>query len=78
MMTLEQAKRLEYRDIIHSDIQKNADGSCQRWRVNGRPQTWKTRPDEIRVPIKYGMYVYGQLTNNDLPNFHLESECPCS
>lgn len=24
--------------------------------VNGRPKTWKTRPDDVTVPVKYGLY----------------------
>jgi len=32
------------------------------WRRNGATQTWKTRPDEFRVPVKYGMRDYHALT----------------
>ena len=46
------------------------------WRRNGRTQTWKARPNEYRVPVKYGMYSYDNLTHADAPNFHTASECP--
>lgn len=34
-------------------------------RRNGKTQTWKTRPGEFRIPIKYGLYGYGEITHND-------------
>ena len=27
-------------------------------KVNGKPKTWKTRPDDVNVPVKYGLYEY--------------------
>lgn len=35
----------------------------QTWRRNGKTQTWKTRPDEFRIPVKFGLYGYGQITH---------------
>lgn len=35
------------------------------WRRNGATQTWKTRPGDFRVPVKYGMRSYGQLIPAD-------------
>jgi hypothetical protein len=29
--------------------------------VNGKPKTWKTRPDNVSVPIKYGLYEYATI-----------------
>ena len=51
---------------------------CQNWRRNGQTKTWKTRSDEFRVPVKYGMYDYDYITNDmiELPNIYVESECP--
>lgn len=34
---------------------RNADGSPVRARANGRVKTWKTRPAEFRLPVKYGL-----------------------
>jgi len=75
MITLEQAKNLKYDDVLHSSINKNADGTCQRWRVNGKPQTWKTRPDHVRVPIKSGLRTTDQLTQAELGMVHLSNDC---
>ena len=65
-ITLEQAKSLKYGDILHHEVNKNADGTPQRWRVNGKVKRWKRSPDRIQVPLKYGLYGYDYLTENDL------------
>ena len=65
-ITLNQAKSLKYGDILHHEVNKNADGSPQRWRVNGKVKRWKRSPDRIQVPLKYGLYGYDYLTENDL------------
>ena len=66
MITLEQAKNLKYGQILHHVTNKNADGTPQRWRVNGKPKIWKRSPKQVQVPIKHGLYSYGYITENDL------------
>ena len=39
-----------------------------KWRASGKCQTWKTRPDEFKLPIKYGLYANDYLTHE---NAHL-------
>lgn len=34
-------------------------------RRNGKTQTWKTRPDEFRIPVKYGLYDYYNITQDN-------------
>jgi hypothetical protein len=46
------------------------------WRRNGSTQTWKTRPEDFRIPVKYGMYDYGQITQNEAHLVFTESDCP--
>lgn len=72
MITLAQAKQLKPGTIIYHTIYKNADGTKQRYKVNGIPQVWKTRPFEVRVPLKHGLYHYCQLWHYDLNEFTLE------
>lgn len=67
-MDLEQARQLRVGQILHHTIDKNKDGTPERWRVNGRIKTWKTRPDDIRIPLKRGLFDYGYLTDE---NMHL-------
>lgn len=51
-------------------------GKIFAWRRNGATQTWKTRPGEFRIPVKYGLRSYGQIHEYDADRFHLASECP--
>ena len=62
-ITLEQAKKLDYGDVLHATSDKNADGTPVRFRVNGKPKTWKRDHTRIKVPLKHGLYDYGELTN---------------
>ncbi len=71
MITLDEAKDLSYGNMIHHVRDVNADGTPQRWKVNGKPKVWKTRPDEVKVPLKRGMYQYDYLTQYDLEDFSL-------
>lgn len=47
-----------------------------RWRRNGKTQTWKTRPDEFRVPVKFGLRGYGNITELNASDFHTAENCP--
>lgn len=69
-ITLEQAKALTYRDVLHTDR------DCTRWRVNGKVKRWKRDPDRVLIPVKYGLYGYARLDNEGIKKVHLESECP--
>jgi hypothetical protein len=51
MITLEQAKNLKYGQVLYHCTNRNADGTPQRWRVNGKPQTWKRSPEIVRKPV---------------------------
>ena len=67
-MTVEQCKQLKHGDILHDTEFNNADGTPQRWRVNGAVKTWKLDPGRVKVPVKRGMYQYGYITEE---NCHL-------
>lgn len=54
-MTMNDAINASYRNEFHHKTLKNADGSPVRCRVNGKCKTWKTRPDEFKLPVKYGL-----------------------
>lgn len=72
MITKEQALTISE---VHSDTGKYRDGTCHVWRRNGKTQTWKTRPDEYRLPVKYGLYAYGAVTEVTT-GFHAPEDCP--
>lgn len=65
MITIEQAKTLKPGDIIHSLHDYNADGTPQRWRVNGQVKLWKRSPDRFQIPVKYGLYDHGYVTQDN-------------
>lgn len=48
------------------------------FRVSGKPKTWKTRPNDVKVPIKYGLYDNAYLGTVDdcepLERFYLTSK----
>lgn len=68
-MTLRQANRLKYRQVVYTTDQ-NADGSPCRWRVDGAVKTWKRSPDRVRVPMKRGMYEHTYLDENNVQDFY--------
>lgn len=65
-MTFEQAKQLSFNQTIHHRTLKNADGTALRARVNGKIQLWKTRPNEIKIPMKHGLRDCFYLTQDNL------------
>ena len=74
MITKEQAMGLPIGEVLFFDQAFNTDGTPQRWRVNGKCHTWKTRPDEFKVPLKHGLRSYGYLNNQTARNLHLTEE----
>ena len=75
-MTIEEAKELGYLDWLHHTYRTQGNGTEPlRVRVNGAPQTWKRDPTRIRIPVKWGMYGYGQLFAFDLPAWHRGETC---
>jgi hypothetical protein len=44
---------------------KGADARPLEARRNGRTKTWKRRPNEFRIPVKYGMYEYFNIDQNN-------------
>ena len=65
-MTLEEAKALKHGQIVYHKINKNSDGTPQRWKVNGRVKTWKRDKSRVSVPIKHGLYSYDYITEGIL------------
>ena len=65
-MTLQEAKNLKPGQIVEHVKNKNADGTPQRWKVNGQVKTWKKSPEKVKVPVKHGMYGYDYITEDEL------------
>lgn len=67
MITLEQAKNLRYGQELIVDEAIKPKGS-RTIRVAGAVKTWARDPDRIRIPVKYGLYATGYLTNGSWEN----------
>ena len=75
MITKEQAMALTHGTTLYHSGFTNKDGTPMRCRVNGTCWTWKTRPEEFRLPVKMGMYKNAYITQvNAAQWFELESE----
>ena len=53
------------REMWHNTL-KNADGTPVRLRSTGQCKTWKTRPEEFKLPVKHGLrdHFYLDATNS--------------
>jgi len=65
-LSLSQAKKLKHGTVLYHRVNKNADGTAQRWRVNGKVKTWKRDSKRIQVPVKHGLYGHDYITENSL------------
>jgi hypothetical protein len=80
MITKQTAMNLGIGKELYHISNKNADGTPQRWRVNGKCKTWKTRVNDFSVPVKHGLCSYSYLT--DLNNHEMTTDfevhcCEC-
>lgn len=50
----------------------NADGSARRVRVSGKCKTWKTRPTEFSLPVKFGLYTSLRINHETCEDFLTE------
>ena len=65
MISKEIAVSLKHGQILHHVSVKNADKSPARCRVSGKCQTWKTRPTEFKLPVKYGLLDSFYITEDN-------------
>lgn len=73
MITREQALNL---NEFHHNQYKNKDGTCSRYRRNGKTRTWKTTRPDWYIPVKHGLYGYASIGHDEAEFFHVASECP--
>ena len=65
MVTKEIAMGLFKGKKLYHATRRNADGTATRAKVNGQCKTWKTRPDEFRLPVKHGLYDCFYITESN-------------
>lgn len=71
MLTLSELGSLSYRQELHHVSDKNADGTPIRCRVNGKIKTWKTRPGQFQLPVKYGLRTCFYITEDNAKDWRL-------
>ena len=80
MITKEQAMTADYFHLGNCTRTVSKRGAIRRtisnWRRNGQTKTWKTRPTEFEVPVKYGLYSFGYVKWYDAHEWHLSEDCP--
>lgn len=74
MITKQDALSLRYGERLHSSTQ--CDKKTIRWRVFGSCRVWKRQPNKFRVPLKFGIASYWELTEKNAELFHKEEDCP--
>lgn len=79
MITKEIALTLRYgQELLHSTA-TNKDGTALRARVNGKCKTWVTRPDDFKLPMKYGLkhcFYIGPFGPDSARNWSLPDRWP--
>lgn len=63
MITKAIAVTLKHGTILHHVSKTNSNGTPMRVRVTGKVQTWKTRPNDFKIPVKYGLRECGYVDN---------------
>lgn len=61
---------------FHEANSTRQDGTCYRWRKNGALKLWKTRPDDFRQPVKYGLRSYDAITPLNADYWVPADKCP--
>uniref|UniRef100_A0A6M3L671 Uncharacterized protein n=1 Tax=viral metagenome TaxID=1070528 RepID=A0A6M3L671_9ZZZZ len=56
-MNIQEAKKLKSGSTVYHVTRKNADGTPMKARVTS-VKTWKTRPNDVVVSVKHGLYEY--------------------
>lgn len=65
-LTVAQVKKMTGRETIYLIGHYNSDGTPMSYRITGKIQFWKTRPNDFRIPVKRGLYEYGEVTPHNM------------
>ncbi len=91
MVTLQQLRDLESADRLSSaTFHYTGRQACSRTvgprggvteriiavRVSGSLKTWKTRPEDFRLPVKHGLRDSSAIEHTNRADWHLASGCP--
>lgn len=70
-LTFDTAKTLTYRTNLYHKTLRDSSGMPVTIRVNGAVKLWKTRPNDIKVPCKYGLKEGYDLTQDNMHDWSL-------
>jgi hypothetical protein len=75
MITMEQALTSQ---VFHAPDARPCESKQGpiRWRRNGATKTWKRTPGKFKIPVKFGMYAYDYITNEEADQLHAAEDCP--
>ena len=60
-------------DTFYHKTVKNADKkTALKCRRNGKTQTWKKSPERFKIPVKYGLYEYFYIDENNCQDWESE------
>jgi hypothetical protein len=78
-LTKDIAQNLRVGTLLYSRAYTRGGGKMPlRVRVNGRCKVWKTRPTQFRLPVKWGMYEYGYITDQEVSLWDTEQDAAWS
>jgi len=69
MVTKEQAMIASRFLFKVSNPNHKAYGQERECRRNGKTQVWKTRPNNFKIPVKYGLFEYFYITQENANQF---------
>lgn len=72
ILTLGVAKCLEVGTTLYHNTLKNADQTPMRFKLIGKPKTWKRSPERVELSLKRGLYQYFRVNESELHQFYLE------
>ena len=73
MKTVTKENQENVREFFSHVSLKDSKGNPVRCRRNGATKIWKTRPDEFRIPVIYGLYEYFYIDQNNAKDWEVES-----
>jgi hypothetical protein len=64
----------ENQETVNTFYHVSKTNSTGRIRVrrNGKTKTWKRTPEKFQIPVKYGLYEYGYITNENCKEWTID------
>jgi hypothetical protein len=75
-MTVTKEQAMTKRDFEHTTL-RDSQGNWVRCRATGKCQTWKTRPEDFKLPVKYGLRDSFYITNENAKEWRVAGTWVC-